>query len=161
MFADENLDDRFRLTYHSTAADTKQSSGKHDSLILDFSKGQNRELTMPDNQILNSVDVIPTEKLNPNQIGRKHITAKSSMSFDKQKKRDNSMYTSSQLSKNILLENSREQRLREIEDRKKNRAENRKHLSSLQRQFRRGKRLNEVRTATKFFSNGVRSEFSR
>ena len=64
-------------------------------MILDFSKGQNRELTVPDNQTLNSVDVIPTEKLNPNQIGSKHKTAKSSMSFDKQKKRDNSMYTSS------------------------------------------------------------------
>ena len=70
------------------------------------------------------------------------------------------MYTNNDLVKNIYLDKTREERQRQIEDKKKNRAKYRNYFSSLQRQFRKGKRLNEVRTASKFFRDGVNSEFS-
>ena len=49
------------------------------------------------------------------------------------------------LNENIELENSRDARMQLIEDKKKNRGRYRKVFGQLQRQFRKGKTLNQVR----------------
>ena len=61
---------------------------------------------------------------------------------------------------NIALENSREARIRQIEDRKKNRDKYRKVFVQLQRHFRKGKTLNFVSVTNKHLHDGVKSEFS-
>ena len=72
--------------------------------------------------------------------GRAKMSGNSgSLSMDKQVRRDDSMYKQNMLKKNIELENQREERLKQVEDRKKNRHKYRKAFSQLQRQLRRGK----------------------
>ena len=66
------------------------------------------------------------------------------------------MYSQSDFVTNIKLDNCRELRKKEIEDRKKNRGKYRSTFAKLQRQFRKGKRLNEIRTVSKFYRDGVR-----
>jgi len=78
-----------------------------------------------------SIDFLPMDKINPSTIEAKTRKSKSILTFDKMQKRDNSMYSTSQLSQNILLENSREQRQEALDERKRNRAKNRNVFGSL------------------------------
>ena len=70
-------------------------------------------------------------------------------------------FNSNQMVKNIELDNTREERQREVEEKKKNRSKNRHYFSAMQRQFRKGKRINEIKIASKFLRDGVASEFTR
>ena len=105
------------------------------------------------------MDHKPTESLEPNSIQSRCKKARSVIHFEKQYARDNSMYNQDSFGKNNQLEYTREERERFIEDRKKNRHKYRTQFSKLHRFFRQGKRLNEVRTVSKFFHDGVLSEF--
>ena len=106
--------------------------------------------------------MIPAEKLDPKHVDcRRQKSLSSVLQLDKQRRRDNSFYKKGDdFAKNILLENNREARQKQIEERKKNRQKYRNQFSQLQKQFRKGKRLNEVRTANKSLREGARSEFT-
>ena len=66
-------------------------------------------------------------------------------------------FNTNQMVKNIELDYSREEREKQIEDKKKNRSKNRHYFSSLQRMFRKGKRINEVKMSSKYLQDGVAS----
>ena len=105
------------------------------------------------------MESLPTEILEPNSIGSRCKKARSINNFDKQYSRDNTMYNQDSFGKNNFLDYSREERQKIIEDRKKNRHKYRTQFSKIHRFFRKGKRLNEVRTVSKFFHDGIMSEF--
>ena len=59
------------------------------------------------------------------------------------------------LNENIELENCRDARMKLIEQKKNNRGRSRKFFSQLQKQFRKGKTLNQVRVKSKYLHDGV------
>lgn len=96
----------------------------------------NRDLQMQRKSITSSIDNAPAEALNPNSINsRSKGTRRTAVTTDfaKHSRRDDTMYNDSDLKRNIQLENSRESRQLQVDERKRNRAHYRKCSSLLQR----------------------------
>ena len=70
LFADDFLEDRFKLVYQTTADNSVMSTNRIMSQsAMNFSRGPIRRLNEPDQPTLNSVDAVSTERLNPEHFG--------------------------------------------------------------------------------------------
>ena len=85
-----------------------------------------------------SVEGLPMEQINPDLTiqGRCNNARSSALAFERQSKRDNTMYNLGQLNKNINLEYTREEREMEVEERKRNRHKYRFELNSVLQHYR-------------------------
>ena len=142
LFALEKHKDRFKLNYDSR--DSKLGSGsnafqKSDYSTVDFGRRTFREQLKPEGSVTNLVDEAPRERQDPTSIERK-VLSNSVIAFDKQSFRDDSMYRSIELKRNIEMENTREDRQKDIEERKLNRRKHNKAFVEEQRELRKKKR---------------------
>ena len=103
-----------------------KAPSRHESnSILDFSKSLPRDEFTTYRKATNSTtESIPIDSIlyrDTIQVRAKMGKGSSVVSMDKQIQRDDAMYRQNMQKKNIELENQREERLKQIEDRKKNR----------------------------------------
>ena len=147
-----------------TCASTEQINKPRASvrLITNFSRASARTLTEKVQRGSSSIiDSAPTEAINRDSIlGRVKHGRSSVLTFDKQHERDDSMYKQNMQVRNIALENQRDERLKHVEERKKNRHKYRTAFSKLQKQLRKGRgSLDKYKTSSKFYFDGTNSEF--
>lgn len=116
VWVDEHLDDRFRQLTCARTEKTVNLVKKKSNLISrqaeSFTKSAPRGLTQVINQgPLKISESASISNLHVDGIEARKKRCRSVLAFDKQKQRDDSMYQQSMLSKNIELENSKEERL--------------------------------------------------